>query len=83
MLNLRMEEALASGECLDVAEMGAYDGTQDVYVLRDFIDDKDYAEKSRERWVYSIGRRKSDGAILAAFDSRFYLNDDFDCLWLR
>lgn len=83
MLNLRMEEALEAGECIDVAEIGTYDAETDTYVLREFIDEKDYAEKSRERWIYSIGRRKSDGVILAAFNSIFYLNPNFDCLWLR
>lgn len=83
MVNLAMKEALESGDCIDVTTIGRYDTTSDVYVLDRFIDGVDYAESPRERWIYSIGRNKSDGKILAAFDTRFYLNPEVDCLWLR
>ena len=39
--------------------------------------------------VWSIGRSLRDqpgapkGAVFAALDGRFYMNPDFECLWLR
>ena len=53
------------------------------YVLDAFAEDIDYCDAKREMWVWSIGRRKSDGVILASMDTVFYQNDAFDCLWLR
>lgn len=83
MLNLRMKAGLESGDCLDVAEIGTYDTKTDTYVIDTFDEDLDYAEKRTERWIWSIGKRASDGSILAAFDARFYQNPGFTCLWLR
>ncbi len=46
-------------------------------------EDCDYCVGSTEQWIWSIGRRLSDGAIFAALDARFYGNPEFHCLWLR
>lgn len=48
-----------------------------------FVDDRDYCVSSSEEWIWSIGRRRSDGAVFAALDGRFYQNPEFECLWLR
>ncbi len=48
-----------------------------------FVGVADYCVGSTEQWIWSIGRRHSDGAIFAALDFRFYQNPDFHCLWLR
>lgn len=82
MRNLRMKEKLEIGTCLDVREIGVtYD--EMVFELSEFEEDVDYADAKTERWVWSIGKRKSDGKIFASLDTRFYQNDDFVCLWLR
>lgn len=83
MSNPAMIESITNGTCIDVTRVGTYDPGEDVYVLATFDYDKDYCEVEKARWVWSIGRRRSDGAVLAAFDSRFYLHPDYVCLWLR
>lgn len=80
MNNKRMEEKLQEGEAIDLSECKREDGA---YVLKEFIEDKDYCDKKAEEWIWSIGRRLSDGKILAATDGRFYQNSKYECLWLR
>jgi len=84
-----MRRKLEKGEALDVETMIAtaapqpgalYRGT---FHLDRFVEGVDYCARSTEQWIYSIGRRKSDGEIFAALDSRFYQNPEFHCLWLR
>jgi len=48
-----------------------------------FKEGKDYCDGKRERWIWSIGRRKSDGTILASCTDEFYQNAEYECLWLR
>jgi len=36
-----------------------------------------------DRLVWSVGRRKIDGAIFMAFDARYYDHPKFNCIWLR
>lgn len=90
MMNLAMARKLETGECLDVEKMldpKHFDETgpafDNVYRLDRFVDDVDYCVASTEQWIWSVGRRLSDGAIFAATDGRFYQNPAFECLWLR
>jgi hypothetical protein len=88
MLNQAMQRKLTRGEAIDVETIAvqhtehgpAYEG---VYRLQRYVDDRDYCVGSSESWIWSIGRRLSDGAIFAATDARFYQNPAFECLWLR
>jgi len=47
--------------------------------------DLDYCDMRNDAWVWSIGRRKADGVVLASVKAfpEFYQNPEFDCLWLR
>ena len=89
MRNQAMRRKLESGEALDVEKLLAVAAPEagDIYRgtfhLDRFVDDADYCVASTEQWIWSIGRRLSDGEIFAALDSRFYQNPDFHCLWLR
>ena len=95
MLNLRMKEKLDSGECVDVAEGGGKEIEPGVFELRgrarDAAEDSagpqgfgcDFCVAAREAWIWSIGKRRSDGAVLASTDARFYEHPEFECLWLR
>ena len=92
MRNLAMARKLETGEALDVespdlrAPIGIVEygpAFVGVYRLQRFVDDVDYCVGSTEEWIYSIGKRLTDGAIFAATDGRFYLNPAFECLWLR
>lgn len=80
MNNLRMEEKIACGEAIDVSE---FPREGNFYVLSHVIEGMDYCDASSEHWVWSIGRRISDGKILASLTPCFYGNKDYDCLWLR
>lgn len=86
MDNLAMERKLEKGAAVDVSACkreGPY------YILEgDQIPDPrgempDYCDAQLERWIWSIGRRYSDGVVLASTDGDLYQNDGCECLWLR
>lgn len=80
MLNQSMKRSIEEGRCIDVSKF-AREGR--LYVLPSFEDGQDYCDAQKETWIWSIGRRKSDGVILASTSGSLYENDEFDCLWLR
>jgi hypothetical protein len=77
-----MRRKLNKGCAIDVSKCERYGGA---YILPDgmFVDGMDYCDARIERWVWSIGRRKLDGQVLASLSDEFYQNDNFECLWLR
>jgi len=83
LVNQRKQEKLESGEAIDLSNCereGRY------YVVPENLwDDSgvDYCDSIREAWIWSIGRRYSDGVILADTSGIFYQNNNFQCLWLR
>lgn len=83
-MNLRMQEKVRDREAIDVAD---YPREGNYYILGGKADvlelDADYCDTKNVRWIWSIGRRKSDGVILASTGTEFYQNPDFKCLWLR
>lgn len=88
MINKRMEEKLASGECIDVNTIGEPvlfepGGVPVIWELREFHEGKDYCDAYLEKWVWSIGRNKASGKIYAALDVRYSALDQFECIWLR
>lgn len=90
MRNRAMLRKLATGAALDVENIAAPEQAEDVgsafhgvYRLATYEDGKDYCVGSTEQWIWSIGKRLSDGAIFASTDGRFYQNPAFECLWLR
>ena len=75
-----MEKKLKRKEAIDVSDRpreGPY------YVLSRFVDGKDYCDKEQEAWIWSIGKRKTDGVILASRQGDLYQNEAFECLFLR
>jgi hypothetical protein len=82
MLNRRMEEKLDKNECLDVRKIGVQIGPG-VFRLNEFVEGVDYADVQNEAWIWSIGRDKKTGEIRASTSSGYYLNPDYECLWLR
>ncbi len=82
MANLRMREKIAKGEAIDVSRYPTYGGA---FILPEgvFMENIDYCDAKGERWIWSIGRRKSDGVVLASCTAEFYQNANFECLWLR
>jgi hypothetical protein len=80
-MNRSMLRKLVRGEVIDVSEC---DRTDDgFYVLKRFVEGKDYADCAEEEWIWSIGKRRTDGVILASTSNVLYQNPDFDCLFLR
>lgn len=84
MLNKAMERKLESGECLDVNEEGVIiAGWPGHFTLRDFVDGKDYCDAKNEAWVWSIGKHKGTGTIVASLAADLYQNPHFECVFLR
>jgi len=94
LLNKAMERKIKSGYAIDLkdckrldnhTEGGMIEGNRKnpLYILDDFEEGMDYCDSSTESWIWSIGKRKSDGLILASTTSDLYQNDDFECLFLR
>lgn len=80
--NLAMKRKLDTGDCLDVLKIGTL-VEPGVYELRQFFENVDYCDASKESWIWSIGKRASDGKVFAAVDARYYQAADYECLWLR
>jgi hypothetical protein len=82
MRNLRMQEKLDANECIDVRTIGR-EIAPGLYLLREFTEGVDYADAQTEAWIWSIGRNHATGEIHATTSSKFYLNPEYECLWLR
>ena len=80
MRNKRMEEKLAMKRAVDVSGCKRVD---DDYVITNYIDGVDYCDAETEEWIWSIGRRRSDGLVIASLTTKFYQHPDFECIWLR
>lgn len=75
-----MAEKLKSGESIDVSSCERRGG---FYVLSRFVEDVDYCDAQEELWIWSIGKSRTDGTILASLGVEFYQNPNYECLWLR
>lgn len=91
MRNQAMQRKLRDGEAIDVEKVSEPMDRADqenpelrgTWKLTAFEEMADYCVVSTEQWIWSIGKRASDGAIFAALDGRFYQNPGFECVWLR
>jgi hypothetical protein len=79
-MNLAMQRKVADGEARDI---GACERVGPYYLLATFMEDVDYCDLKAGVWIWSIGRRLSDGVILASPRNDLYQNGEFECLWLR
>ena len=80
MHNKAMERKLQAGDCIDLSKAPREDG---YFVLDSVREGADYCDAASELWIWSIGRRISDGKILASTSADLYQNPRFECLWLR
>ena len=80
-MNLRMHEKVNSGDAINVS--GCSRTPECDYILRYFDEDLDYCDLVLERWIWSIGKNRVTGQVLASQTSKFYGNDEYECLWLR
>ena len=81
MLNLRMQEKLKAREAIDVSKCEKT--PEGDYILKEFTEGKDYCDGKKEHWIWSIGKHKVTGQIVASTSTKFYQNEDYECLWLR
>ncbi len=87
LLNLRMAEKLSDFEAEDISQCEK--SSEGYYILTGdladpaHIDGMDFCDASKEQWVWSIGRNKKTGQVLASMNACFYQNPEYDCLWLR
>jgi hypothetical protein len=69
---------------IDVSKCKMYGQYYDLtFVWQGQDSDVDYRDMRRDLPIWSIGRHKVTGNIYGALNSFFYLNPDFDCVWLR
>jgi hypothetical protein len=82
MRNKAMARKLRKGEAVDVS---GFNRTPDGdYRLPDFADGMDYCDARDEEWIWSIGRYRHNGVILASRSNKFYPSTaEVECLWLR
>jgi hypothetical protein len=82
MKNTWMRNALRSGDAIDVRVIGV-EVEPGVFRLNEFIPDVDYVDAEDEVFIYSIGKGLESGEILASVDTRFYMNEDYECIYLK
>lgn len=89
MANRAMAEMLIAGDAIDVSRFRLADDTyqfpdgwfEEVTCDPDFS--PDFYDAERERWIFSIGKSRSFGFTMAATDTRYHENKDFQPRWLR
>jgi len=82
MINQRMLERITRGLAADVSSCErTIDGD---YILDLYVPNIDYCVLTTEEWIWSIGRRRSDGIVLASTTTKFYPDSsEYECVWLR
>lgn len=81
LINRSMASKIERGEAIDLQYNKKT--PEGHYILKQFEEDSDYCDAYTEEWIWSIGKRHSDGVILASTGGIFYDNPDFLCIWLR
>lgn len=79
--NRRMNEKVLSGEAIDIS--GCERNADGDYILKEFIEGKDYCNNFHQVWIWSIGKHYETGQILASHGNKFYQNPEYECLFLR
>lgn len=84
-MNNVMKDKVKCGEAIDISECPKWmDSFYDVTsVYRGPDSDVDYCDVKKQVWIWSIGRHKVTGKLYASTNTVFYMNDGFECVWLR
>lgn len=82
-MNLAMTEKINNGEAIDLSDC-LREGRHYVVPEDKFCEGMDYCDIN-SGWIWSLGRRKSDGKILASLSTDLYGKNsrDIECIWLR
>jgi hypothetical protein len=78
-----MKEKMERGDAIDVGDLVTGRTPEGHYILRAFIKGTDYCAADEEKWIWSIGKNRKTGQIVASISTNFYQHPDFECLWLR
>lgn len=83
MTNYTMQRKLKSNQAIDLS--GCDRTPEGDYILDPSIaiDDMDLCDAKTERWIWSVGKHKTTGQIVASVESKFYQNSEYECIWLR
>jgi len=82
MTNIMMQIRIESGDAIDISGF-AREGIYYIIPRHKLFADRDYCDPKLESWIWSIGRRKRDGRLLASIAPDLYDHADFDCVWVR
>ena len=80
---IEMKRLIDSGRAIDVTKIGkeVFPG---MYRLGKYLDGGfDYCDPNQGVWIWSIGINKRTGNIFASKNSVFYMNPDYECVWLK
>lgn len=80
--NTWMKNHLLYGDIIDVRQVGV-ETEPGVFKLNSFIPGIQYVDPEEEKFIFSIGKDKESGEIFAAYDTRFYGDDDYETLYLH
>lgn len=81
MMNLAMENKIKKAEALDLS--GCERTEEGDYIMESDPGDFDLCDAKAERWIWSVGKNKETGQIVASLGTKFYQNPAYDCIWLR
>lgn len=83
----QMQRKVRKGEAIDLSKCRRT-GDGD-YILPKRIqppkhrEPKDYCDTQLASWIWSIGRNKRTGQVVASLSGRFYGRRGWECIWLR
>lgn len=79
-MNFTMLHELEAGRAVDP---GAAPRLGDDFILGRLTPGLDYCVFDTGDWIWSIGRRKRDGLLLASTSMKFHHDPAFECVWAR
>jgi hypothetical protein len=83
MINKSMEKMLKDGEALDLSKYPKNADGDAVLPPTLDIEGLDLCYADTESWIWSVGKNRKTGEVLASTSSKFYGDPAFECLWLR
>jgi hypothetical protein len=83
----QLERAAADLDTQLIIDVSRFETNEDGdYILPKFWDNKEgyeYLNLKTKEHIRAIGKRKSDGKILASTSCKFHGDPEFECLWIR
>jgi len=89
MLNKAIERKLKDKEAIDLSgyprtKEGDYElGFDDHGKISDMIEGKDLCDAKTEQWIWSVGCHFKSRRVVASTTNKFYMDPNWECIWLR